>query len=93
MPSSKTLERVVQAFRDGIPRRSANISTNGQILYSYDMPIAIRLESDDFRAIDRRDAPSATTTRHVNAVWDAIPSNRVHVISTQNLEQFIQEAS
>lgn len=65
------IDLVIQAFRKNKAYRGGNIWTNGETIYSYQMPIAT--SRDNEMIIVPSPGPSVTTSRHINILLKEWP--------------------
>lgn len=73
----KNVARVVAAFLTRIAARDKTIWTDGRILYSYEMPIAVWGDPTRLIVLGRGHAPTKTTAQHANQAAVAIYEYRM----------------
>ena len=66
--------RVANAFIAGRAYNESNMLTCGNTVYSYCMPIAVRIPGKGIFVCRREDSLSVTTTKHINAVTAVLSS-------------------
>jgi hypothetical protein len=71
----KNIDRVVNAFIAGRHCGGDSLSTCGNVIRSYDMPIAQRLSDGSLQILPTEAGPTATTRNHLSgvrvALWSA----------------------
>lgn len=91
----KNIEKVIEAFKQGKPAKGdskATCHTDGEVVYSYALPIAIR-SPGRFGCADevkiREDYPTATTRSQISALFsafpDAIPVDEIGIPGTRRI--------
>lgn len=68
----RNVENIVKAFISGRRGGNVTLSTDGDTVFSYDMPIAQRLRNGSLEVITRDQGPSATTRTHIAGVGFAL---------------------
>lgn len=80
----RNIERVLKHFEQGRAHTERTCSTDGQIVYSYRLPIAFRDRDGSVSVLDPSRSPSRTTSSQISAVreWfpDAEPVAGVRVV-------------
>ncbi len=64
----KNIKNVIDHFNRGERTSEKSCSTDGRVIYSYAMPIAVRTSAGDVFYIEYSAAPSNTTRTQVSAV-------------------------
>ena len=64
---------VAERFADNLRGSGSNVMSTGDRFYSYQMLIAKRTRTGAIEVISKKQSPSQTTTRHINAVLGAVP--------------------
>jgi len=67
----KNVEQIVNAWSQGKERNMKSITTDGTIIWSYRMVIAVGIGHDVFVISDKQ-SPSVTTTQHIRGVASLI---------------------
>lgn len=68
----KNVEKVVNAFLSGTSHAEKSLSTDGDVIRSYDMAIAQRLPSGRIEVVTSDLGPTQTTKQHISGVAIAI---------------------
>lgn len=69
----KNVTAVIDAFRDGRAKREATCHTDGDVVWSYGLPIAARIHGEVV-VLDPTESPSRTTTSQIRAVLAELPN-------------------
>lgn len=77
----KNIASVIDAFHHEETYREKTCRTDGKVIYSYSMVIAVRAADGAVVVIDPKHAPTATTRSHIRAVLKAFPGARVMELS------------
>ena len=64
----KNIQNVITAWFRGRSHSERTCSTDGVTLYSYAMPIAKRIGTDEIQVVQDSAGPSSTTTSQIRAV-------------------------
>ena len=67
----KNVQAIADAFMSGSARTESRMFTTGDVVYSYDMPIAQRV-SGEIEIIARSQGPSMTTKTHIAGLVTAM---------------------
>lgn len=78
----KNIASVIDAFHNHEPYREKTCRTDGKVVYSYNMVIAVRAADGAVVVVDPKHAPSATTRSHMRAVLAAFPGARVMALAS-----------
>ncbi len=70
----KNIAAVIEAFKASKPCKGETCSTDGNIIYSYQLPIAHRVGTGGVLIIPVSNGESKTTRGHIRACWEAFPS-------------------
>lgn len=71
----KNIASVIDAFHARETYQDKTCRTDGRVIYSYSMPIAVRKGATVY-VLDPTESPSRTTTGHIRAVFAALPGAR-----------------
>jgi len=81
------MQKVIDAFRAGVAAtgdRKNTCSTDGTIVYSYKMPIAMR-NRHTVTIVPREDGPSRTTRAQIDALAMALDNGQFRTIVRKSL--------
>ena len=71
----KNIDSVIDAFHAGETYQDKTCRTDGRVIFSYAMPIAVRRGATVY-VLDPKESPSATTSGQIRAVLAAFPGAR-----------------
>jgi hypothetical protein len=86
----KNAQNVIEAFLSGKAKAEKTISTNGRVLYSYAMPIAVRIDGH-YYVVAYSDAPTATTRSHVRATQVSVPSDQTSTVDAASMRDLASD--
>lgn len=84
----KNIASVIDAFHSDESHKQDTCSTDGYVVRSYDMVIAIRRGHTVF-VLDPADSPSRTTSGHIRAVLAALPGSQK--VTPETLDRYQRE--
>ena len=72
----KNIQQIASSFLKQLPLHQTTCSTDGNVVLSYAMPIAIRIETtNEIYVVDPVDSPSVTTSSQISGIVQALVFN------------------